>query len=1497
MRGRSLTAALFLFAASRLAAEGAACLAFPVNGHPEARQAIDHKVYELNQSKPRRIAWGVSGRFSGVDRTLAPNHHKYGMEIRFIYDDGTDDWFTPARKFTADSPGWQRLTGIYCPRRPVKKAYFFYRLATPGEAWYDGVSLFEAPDRPARGGCRATESNGEVTLENDFIRCTVLPGEGATVRELVDRRTGVNYAGERSGLRLLQDGFRHGGDVSRLKWNAEVRNDGNDKATVELRLSGAEGRPYLEIVRQMTLKRDSSALEVRYSWRNQPASMADMLVDPCVANGLAPNGVRKPALCYPTESGVVCAEPDGGGAWCQDAIGGWCAALGDGARTMAFQFSWEHCYGTRVLQGAGGNPVSCVAFRPFRIPAGGTESTDVALFPLAGVARPDWVENGIAASISTDGGKLAAVFDSAFDGLLNVELEARASDGAATFRRGVVFISPDSSSTFATDIPCAGVSWCAVRAFADGSLAFEAERAFEAGRKYRAKRAKAKPVEVKPFRMALGGGPVTPHAEFARPYAGGRPKVLFITSIHQAREIVELLQRIDMDARTVRLAYDENTTSWAMIEQFGTYRYREMNISLKKELESRLDVIFVSGSLLNAVDKENRTEIDRQVAAGTGLVRVGPKLPPLDGDSAARNWIAGNVSPELLPFKAGDLRAAAVGSHREVMLDYEGRLGLTPFVPYSEEFPPFRYQDYSLGVVGRAILWAAKMDGAPPPDAQTVEETVSVEPGFSIRHRFMKGPKGVYDWTAEALHVRKPAEFREFAVDDGGGAYRIGGRVKGKVSLTGGAARVTLSDGFGRLLAEADGVTDTFALAISEARTGMLFVDAYLELGGKTVDVRHAKVVCERPWRRAEYPLGISEDWLTDGCEKEYLLEHRAILYHELGIDMIRFWNSSSVASFLHMLPHGFDLDFPIYDARIGETAFRERFRDPYAKTKDRKYLCRRPCLHDPEYRKALDEKTRANVARIARFSPVTCDCGDENTLTLWDSPFDFCFSTHTLNAFRKWLKTQYAGLDGLNAAWRTNFRSWGEVVPDTADEARARAERIGEKTYAAWADHRRFMELTFCGTIDRVAEILHERLPEVPLDMSGTQPPNGWTGMDMWLVSKSVGEPAAYAGGYLGELLRSFGRPFVKPWCGYGTRPDVLEARMWEHAFRFLDVGAYFWTCFNFLMPDYSPTPTAVRYGKTGDELRHGTARILRSLESRPEALIHYSFASIHAAQIERRYDDFLKCGDEWRRMLQNRSIPYRYVSYAEIEDGVLDRTAAKWLVLPRSAALSDREVEAIHRFAGRGGKVAGDAETGRLDQHCAARRAPALRDVAREVSGFAPETVDGVSSYQLFPRDGAEGRYWGFVREWNAGEGSAERTVRLGAPSFVYDLRTKESLGKVTTFKVSLLSAEAKLFAALPYEVGPIKASVAAGRPGEEVKVTAFAGIPKWAKACHPVAVDVYSPDGKRSRLYSGVCDAKGGRGVHVFRTALNDARGTWRVIATDCISGSKHYASFEL
>ena len=139
------------------------------------------------------------------------------------------------------------------------------------------------------------------------------------------------------------------------------------------------------------------------------------------------------------------------------------------------------------------------------------------------------------------------------------------------------------------------------------------------------------------------------------------------------------------------------------------------------------------------------------------------------------------------------------------------------------------------------------------------------------------------------------------------------------------------------------------------------------------------------------------------------------------------------------------------------------------------------------------------------------------------------------------------------------------------------------------------------------------------------------------------------------------------------------------------------------------------------------------------------------------------------------------------------------------------------------------------------------------------------------------------------------AKRTIRLEKPAYVYDLRAKKALGNVSEFTVALAAAQAKFFAALPYEVGDVAVTAQGATAGAEVKVAVSVALPAGAKACHPVLVEVYDPAGKKSRLYSGVCDAKGGTGTYAFRTALNDPTGTWRVVATDYITGKTASASF--
>jgi hypothetical protein len=376
---------------------------------------------------------------------------------------------------------------------------------------------------------------------------------------------------------------------------------------------------------------------------------------------------------------------------------------------MVFTFDWANYAETWHYFAGDDTLMSDLIYQPVKISSGSEFATGCSFFPLPGVKVPRWAENGIAAGIEPEGCEIVVGLDAAKSGVYNAELAAVGKDGVEKIERTVVYLSPDKTVRLRCAVPAAETRSAAVRLYSAGNMVFDADRSFKDGHVYKPKAAKAKPAEVKPFQLELKNDLVTEYAEFARPWAGGRPKVLFLTSIHQAREIVELTQRADIEARAVRIADSENGTSWAMIERFGTYGYKDMNISLKREIEAGFDVVVISGDMLKPVDKENRAAIERRIASGAGVVRIGRRNPKMEGDAAAAKWISGNVSPELLIAGAGNIRAAAVGAHREVMLDYDARDGLTPFTGYNrEKIPPFRYQDYSLGMIARAIFWAAK---------------------------------------------------------------------------------------------------------------------------------------------------------------------------------------------------------------------------------------------------------------------------------------------------------------------------------------------------------------------------------------------------------------------------------------------------------------------------------------------------------------------------------------------------------------------------------------------------------------------------------------------------------------------------------------------------------------------------------------------------------------------------------------------------------------------
>jgi len=169
--------------------------------------------------------------------------------------------------------------------------------------------------------------------------------------------------------------------------------------------------------------------------------------------------------------------------------------------------------------------------------------------------------------------------------------------------------------------------------------------------------------------------------------------------------------------------------------------------------------------------------------------------------------------------------------------------------------------------------------------------------------------------------------------------------------------------------------------------------------------------------------------------------------------------------------------------------------------------------------------------------------------------------------------------------------------------------------------------------------------------------------------------------------------------------------------------------------------------------------------------------------------------------------------------------------------------------------------------------------------VSGTGGERVAECAAY-LFNLGTT--RLLGLVPDKNM---PAERTVRVRfrGDGTVYDVRRKVLVGSGEQFETSIEPAVPCLFAIVAEPVREMSSEgPATATRGEEIRLTftaaAGAGYRSVAK------VEVLDPEGKSISHYCRNEDIVDGRATFLFRTALNDPVGLWRIVVTDVVSGRR-------
>ncbi len=373
----------------------------------------------------------------------------------------------------------------------------------------------------------------------------------------------------------------------------------------------------------------------------------------------------------------------------------------------------------------------------------------------------------------------------------------------------------------------------------------------------------------------------------------------------------------------------------------------------------------------------------------------------------------------------------------------------------------------------------------------------------------------------------------------------------------------------------------------------------------------------------------------------------------------------------------------------------------------------RHPSFWDPYWRKLVHDRGVATAERLAPYRPYFYSLADESGIAELEAAWDFDFSDESLVPMRRWLQTQYGSLGALNQEWGTNFTNWNLVMPLTTNQAMKRTDG----NYAAWADFKEWMDISYADALKMGVDAIHEGDPQAYVNIGGGQMP-GWGGYDYSRISKVLNAIEPYDIGRSVDIVHSLNPNMVIMSTSFAAG-DRERQRVWYellHGNRGLiiwDEGE------KYVQKDGQPSAIGKQAGELYDAIRGGEgALIINSHPINNRIAIHYSQPSLRTQwMLERRPDgdawmtrspayerstnDFMRLRESWCNLIEDEGMQPNFVSYDQVEQGDLLKGGYHVLVLPESSSLSKAEANAIREFVAQGGVAIADGIPGTYDEH----------------------------------------------------------------------------------------------------------------------------------------------------------------------------------------------------
>lgn len=224
---------------------------------------------------------------------------------------------------------------------------------------------------------------------------------------------------------------------------------------------------------------------------------------------------------------------------------------------------------------------------------------------------------------------------------------------------------------------------------------------------------------------------VSPHIAWAKPYAGGKVRALFIVPRGGAREAIEVAERLDLDYQYV-MTLSQDELGWT--SKSGPYApaegvsLEEMTQELNTKLKQDYDVIITGLINWDMFPRESLYTIMKKVHDGTGLVscyhkfgrnklveRLFAKPQVAYSPASLLYGVPWQAVPVLDSMQAGEIvELRQFHDGRMALFNYPGRpifCCLTPVLPDTDttSYRDLHYEYYQ-SVLLKGILWAAKKE-------------------------------------------------------------------------------------------------------------------------------------------------------------------------------------------------------------------------------------------------------------------------------------------------------------------------------------------------------------------------------------------------------------------------------------------------------------------------------------------------------------------------------------------------------------------------------------------------------------------------------------------------------------------------------------------------------------------------------------------------------------------------------------------------------------------